>query len=195
MNVKPPPNKINVFRANKKKKPNAKRRKPNSNFDSDSESESESDESGFSGIAMPNIGSYFQRTYDTLSDFLPVFPSFFGSGGEEDEDEEDDDDDDASKIRIPKFKHSLNSKHTNKEESQEKNHIRWFDKYFFGSDDADETTPPPMPMPKIKVTTESGFFSWLSGSGEITTVKPVVEEAQTEKNGKIFQIDVLIRFH
>lgn len=184
MNVKPPPNKINVYRANKKKKPNAKRRKPNSNFEPDFESES--DEDGFNGIAMPNIGSYFRRTFDTLSDFLPAFPSFFGSGGEEDEDEEYDDDDDASKIRIPKFKHSLYSKHTNKEESQEKNHNRWFDKYFFGSDDAGETNPSPMPMPKIKVTTESGFFSWLSGSDEITTVKPVVEETQTEKNGKTF---------
>lgn len=118
---------------------------------------------------MSNMGKYFQRTYDTISDYVPVFPSFFGS----DDSEEDDDE---SKIRKPKLKNSLYSKsrHPNRVESSEKK-SRWYEKFFFGSDDVEESTTPTTtqaPIRKVKLTTESGFFSWF-GSGEVTTEKPI----------------------
>lgn len=130
---------------------------------------------------MSNMGNYFQRTYDTISDFVPSF-SLFGSDGD-DGDDDDEDDDDASKKRKPKLKHSLYSKHPNKVQIQEKNNNRWFDKFFYGSEDGEETTSTPAvtPMPKVKITTESGFFSWLGGSAEVTE-KPT--EAPTEQGNK-----------
>lgn len=174
--VKPPPNKINVYRSNnKKRRKNVKRRK------SSSDSDSESDEDGdFDGFTMSNMGHYFQRTYDTISDFVPAFPSIFGSDDDYDNDDKDKDDD--SKKRNPKLQYPLYSKYHNNVEIHEKNDNRWFDKFFFGSEDSEETTPTSVPQVH-KLTTESGFFSWLSGSGEVTTEKPVIVP-QTEKNSK-----------
>ncbi|XP_031627143.1 uncharacterized protein LOC116343295 isoform X2 [Contarinia nasturtii] len=178
--VKPPPNKINVYRSNKKKRKNVKRRKSNSGSShpiQDSESDEDDD---YGGLTMGNMGKYFQRTYDTLSGFVPAFPSIFGSDDYEDNDDDDDGDkDNESKKRNPKLKYPLYSKYQNNIDVEEKKNNRWYDKFFFGSD-SEETTP--TSIPHVKLTTEPGFFSWLSGSGEVTTEKTVVEQTQTEKN-------------
>lgn len=127
---------------------------------------------------MSNMGKYFQKTYDTLTDYVPSIP-FFGSNNDDDDDEEyDDESDDVSKKRKPKLKPSMYLKHPNKVHIQEKNNNRWFDKFFYGSDDGEETTTAPTPIAKVKVTTESGFFSWLGGSAEVTTEKVIVEQAE-----------------
>lgn len=162
--MKPPPNKLNL-RSNKKRK-GTKKRKPESN------------EYGFSGFTMSKMGKYFQRTYDTISDYVPAFPSFFGS---DDSDEDEDEDEDESKIRKPKLKNSLytKSRHPNRVESSEKK-SRWYEKFFFGSDDVEEatSTTTQIPIRKVKLTTESGgFFSWF-GSGEVTTEKPITATEQ-----------------
>lgn len=172
--MKPPPNKINVYRSNIKRK-NTKRRKV--------DSESESDEDSFSGLTMSNMGKYFEKTYDTITDYVPGF-SFFGSTDGDEDDENDDDEDDASEKRKPKLKYSLYSKHPNKvPHIQEKTNNRWFDKFFYGSDDGEEITASASEtIPKVKVTTESGFFSWLGGSAEVTTeISAIQAQTQTEQ--------------
>lgn len=165
----PPQNKLRSNKKRKGSKP-AKKRKGNS--------DSESSDEDFDGFTMSNMGKYFQRTYDTLSDYVPAFPSFFGS---DDDDDDEEYDDDASKIRKPKVKNSLElyskSRLPNQVMAQEKT-SRWYDKFFFGSDDTEAATTTPTPLPKVKVTTEPGFFSWFGGSEEVTTEKPIAETEQ-----------------
>lgn len=154
----PPPNKIDVQKRVKKKK--LKKSKTNKN------SESDEDGLGFSKFSMSNMGNYFRRTYDSITDFLPSI-SIFDWG-----DDDDDDDEDSSKIRKPKLKNSLYSKDRfppNRLEAQEKSK-KWYDKFFFGSEEV-ETITPPAP---IKSTTESGFFNWF-GAEESTEKLPAIE--------------------
>lgn len=150
---------------------------------------------GMSGFSLPNMGSYFRGAYDTLTDYAPL--PYFGSDDDEDGDENDDndddeydEDDDTSKIRKPKLKNSLYSKHRKPPNSlysdvQEKNNNRWYDKFFFGSDDeATTTTASSMPL---KTATDSGFFSWFASSEE-STEKPVNLETATTKQSTVFYI-------
>lgn len=175
--AKKPPHKIKNNRSKKRKRKIEKKRKKNSISDS------ESDEDGFDGLPVSNMGTLFQRTYETLSGFVPALPSIFGSDDDTDDDEDDNEEVEALEKRKPKLKHSLYSKQPFKAEIQQKNkNNRWFDKFFLGSDDVEETTP--IPIPKIKVTTEPGFFDWLGGSDDVTTDKVAVEQTQTEKSRK-----------
>lgn len=146
---------------------------------------------------MTNMGKYFQKTYDTITDYAPALPSIFGSNDDEDNDnDEDDDDDDDSVKRKPKLKQSLYSKsrYPNRVEAQEKNN-RWYDKFFLGSEETEETTTSTTtPKPKIKSTTESGFFSWFGGSSEVNSEKPAgtTEQSKTEEFSEcLFLISIL----
>lgn len=156
-----------------------------------------SDEGGFDfgGFDMPNMGNFFRGAYDTIADFTPPLP-FFGSDDYDDnekgDDEYDDDNEDTTKIRNPKLKHSLYSKHRKPPNSvfsdiQQKNSNRWYDKFFFGSDDETTTIAATTISTPLKTTTDSGFFSWFGGSSEEKTEQPVVTETTTKQS--IYQIE------
>lgn len=134
---------------------------------------------------MPNFGSYFRGAYDSITDYMPALP-FFGSNEDKGDGEDDDESDDSSKDRVPKLKNSLYSKHRKPLNSvliQEKNKNSWYDKFFYGSDDDDTTTTTTAAsLLPVKSTTESGFFSWLGGSSEETTEKPVIQTTPANKS-------------
>lgn len=165
----PPPNKIDVPIQSKKKKRNKSKTNKNS--------ESDEDDSSFGEFTMSNMGNYFRRTYDTITDYMPSFSLF--------ESDDDDDEEDSSKIRKPKLKNSLYSKHRfppNRVEIREKSK-RWYDKFFFGSEEEEETITTPTP---IKSTTESGFFNWFGDKTEETTEKSPAIESQSEQGKSIY---------
>lgn len=116
-------------------------------------------------LSLRDIG-----TYNTLSNYLPAFPSVFGNS---DDDEEEDD---YEPIRRPKLKKSpLFNRYSNHIPTEEKNN-RWYDKFFLGSGDSDEPTTP---TPPVKIPPpDPGFFDWISNSGEISTEKNTDEQNQ-----------------
>lgn len=126
---------------------------------------------------MPNVGGYFQKTFNTISDYIPPLP-FTG-----DDDEDDDEDDDSSSssdidrdenfsIRRPKFKYTLKKlfrpTHHHNDESQPKRK-RWYDKFFFGSDDELKSTA----NPEEATTEQSKFFNWFRLNTELSTERSV----------------------
>lgn len=151
------PNKL--YKSNRK---GPKKKKRLSKHDADDESE---DEDGFT---MTNMGKYFQQTYDSISEYIPVLPSIFGS------DDDEKNDDDETTARIPKKKSSLYSRSPNGIEVKQTNK-KWYDKFFFGSDaDSDEVEQSLINVAVPSTTTESGLFQWFA-SGEDTTEKVTTE--------------------
>lgn len=108
---------------------------------------------------MSNMGNYFRQTYDTLSGYLPAMPLF----GEEIEK--------ANKpkrkyrVKLTKSPNGTNWKSPKgvSHDSKDKDN-RWYDKFFFGSEDQDEavTEVPAVVSP----SEESGFFGWFAENGD-----------------------------
>lgn len=132
---------------------------------------------------MPNVGSYFQKTFNTISDYIPPIPFVSGDYDDDDDDSEDNDRDkytdtddttENTSIRRPKFKYSLrrpifkltNPLETNGTQQKRK---RWYDKFFFGSEEETSTTVNP-----VESTTEqSKFLNWLGMNKDLTTERSV----------------------
>lgn len=119
------------------------------------------------------MGKYFQQTYDSISEYIPVFPSIFGS----DDDEKNDDDETTS--RIPKKKISPYSRSPNRIEVKETNK-KWYDKFFFGSDaDSDEVEYSSINIAAPSTTTEAGLFQWFASSED--NMENVITKPETDK--------------
>lgn len=173
------PNKINVYKTNDVKQKKTKKKRRNSTKSESSENEEEYNNS----FSMSNMGYYFRKTYNTISDYVPSF-QIFG------DDYEDDDSADRKKIRKPKLKKSTyinRKKPLKKIVIQEKNNNRWYDKFFFGSE-SDEDVATVLPI--TKVTTEPGFFSWFSSSEEEITANSNIQQhskpLDDQKSKKMF---------
>lgn len=142
-------------------------------------SESEEDD----GFTMTNMGKYFQQTYDSISEYIPVFPSVFGS----DDDKQNDDEETTS--RIPKKKILLYNRSPNRIKVEEMNK-KWYDKFFFGSDaDPAEVEQSSVNVIVPSTTTESGFFQWFASSEDTTkpeTEKPVSSESNSNWFSNLF---------
>lgn len=122
---------------------------------------------------MTNMGKYFQETYDSISEYMPVFPSVFGS----DDDKKYDDDETTS--RIPKKKISLYSRSPNRIEVKETNK-KWYDKFFFGSDvDSYGVEQSSINEAIPSTTPESGLFQWFASSED--TTEKVIIKPETDK--------------
>lgn len=166
----PVPNKLN---RSKKKKNKKHKYSDESEYNSDSEEEEEDQ-----GFSMTNMGNYFRSTYDTISNYMPAIPSVFGSDDDDEENEND-----LPVIRRPKLKKSSlfnrltpYTSPSNYITAEEKPN-RWYDKFFFGSGDSNDQISISTPSTPVVVTTEAGFFNWLSGdsaesSEKITTTEP-----------------------
>lgn len=184
-----PPNKINDLKIYPKKKgKHKKRKKPSSSEEDDSSGGAGGDAGGgmFSGFAMPNVGKYFEKTFDSFGEYVPSFP-MFGEDSEEDSGEYDDE----TMERVPKLKNSLSNyfkmkRRQSTENVQEKNKEkskRWYDKFFFGSDEAAITAPPPV----TTTTTESPFFpmNWFGSKDSTESTESAPVHTSTQPQSKI----------
>lgn len=120
---------------------------------------------------MPSVGSYFQDTFDTIGDYMPELPMF--GDDSDDEEVEYEEREDGTIERVPKRKGALSNffklrNRTNRNQIQEKSK-RWYNKFFFGSDEESITTPAPI----VETTTETRFFNWFGGNEETTAKAPV----------------------
>lgn len=133
---------------------------------------------------MPNVGSYFQKTLNTISDYIPPIP--YLGGGDNDDDDDDDEHDNKDKytddttenmsIRRPKFKYTLRKTQIQtkfheplKTNGTQPKRKRWYDKFFFGSEKESLTTANP-----VEVTTEqSKFFNWFGLNKDFSTERSV----------------------
>lgn len=185
-----PPNKINDLKGYPqiKRRKNAKKKIPDS-----SEEEDDDDGGGIFGrFAMPNVGKYFQNTFDSIGDVMPNMP-LFGDDDSGEEDSEYDIDEEAME-RVPKNKESLSNyfkmreriKNTIQEKSKEKSK-RWYDKFFFGSNEEVITAPAPV----VTTTTESNFFNWFGNKEETTEAAPVQTTAQTQSKFRWCNIQII----
>lgn len=141
---------------------------------------------------MPNVGKYFQNTFDSIGDVMPNMP-LFGDDDSGEEDSEYDIDEEAME-RVPKNKESLSNyfkmreriKNTIQEKSKEKSK-RWYDKFFFGSNEDAITAPAPV----VTTTTESNFFNWFGNKEETTEAAPVQTTAQTQSKFRWCNIQII----
>lgn len=135
---------------------------------------------------MPNVGKYFKKTINTISDYIPPMPF---AGEDDDDDEEDDDkdkddeddddsidkDDDSNmSIRRPKFKYTLRKvfrrplQLLRPDRGDGTKRKRWYDKFFFGSDDDSQAKD------SFESTTEqSKFMDWFRLNSEASTERSV----------------------
>lgn len=172
-----PPNKM----TNSNAYPNPHRRKANRKKKPDS---SEEEDEGGGGVfgGFSNVGKYFQNKFDSIGDYMPSMP--FDDASDEEEDSEYDIDEETME-RVPKNKDSLSNyfklrdrvRNTIQEKSKEKSK-RWYDKFFFGSNEEAITAPTPV---VTTTTTESNFFNWFGNKEETTDMPaPVQTTAQTQ---------------
>lgn len=179
----PPPNRGNKNK-NRRRYKKPPKKKP-------STSEEEDDDDAFGGFSMPNVGKYFKKTINTISDYIPPMP-FAGEedddDDENDDDDKDDDDDDSidkdddnnASIRRPKFKYTLRKVFRRPLQLLRPDKIdgtkrkRWYDKFFFGSDDDSQSKDS-----SESSTEQTKFMDWFRLNSEVSTERSVAIPTQS----------------
>lgn len=138
---------------------------------------------------MTNMGNYFRQTYDSISEYMPAVPLFGGSDNEKPNKN--------SKLkqirqRIKSTKLSTNKNDKSpKRVNAENKDKRWYDKFFFGSNDEEDVSTE-IPT-AVEPPQESGFFSWFSNDGEKEV--PIVNTTHDKQQGDFpFYFHFLLMF-
>lgn len=127
------------------------------------------------------VPTYFQKTFNTISDYMPTLP-FFGGDDEEDDDKNSDETSENSSIRRPKFKYTLRKVLRPLQNLQpHHNRKRWYDKFFFGSEDQSDTTETTAD-PTETTTERSKIFDWFKLNADSSTERIVPIRKTTPKS-------------